>query len=185
MGKLMKNTILTILLTLTIWSCGTRKVQKSDEKIEVTKKDTTEVIVNTGKVENKTETEKTITEENSNWNYSEGTLSPINPDKPMTHTGPDGKTNTFTNTKIDFGTGSGNSIKQSETTKETKTETKDTSATKVNSGSAETIKKESSSKNTERVGASTNIFTWIGIAVAGCILIWFIWFIAFRKKKQE
>lgn len=179
----MRNAILILLLILA--SCGTRKTSKTEESLEISIKDTTEVVINTSKVENKTENETTKVEENTNWNFSQGTASPIDPDKPMTHTGPDGKTNTYTNTKIDFGTGSGNSTKHTETTKETKTETKDTSATEIKSGSAETIKKESTNKTSERVGPGSNIGFWIGIAIAGCILLWFVWFLVFRKKKQE
>lgn len=179
----MRNIILILLITLT--SCGTRKTSKTEEKLEVTKKDTTEVVINTSKVEDKTETETSKVDENTNWNYMEGTLSPIDPEKPMTHTGPDGKTNTFTNTKVDFGTGSGNSTKHTETARETKTESKDTSVAKVNSGSTTEIKKHTKTKNTDRKGTGNSIGFWIGIAIATCIVIWFLWFVIIRRKNTK
>jgi len=181
----MRKDLILWSLLFVMASCGTRKTSKTEEKLEVTKKDTTEIVINTGKVETKTETETAKVDENTNWNYTEGTLSPIDPEKPMTHTGPDGKTNTFTNTKVDFGTGSGNSTKKTETTKETKTETKDTSATKLNSGSATEIKKHTKTKNTDRKGTGSSIGFWIGIAIATCIVLWFLWFVIIRRKKSE
>lgn len=179
----MRNTILIILLVFA--SCGTRKTSKSEENLEATKKDTTTVVINTGKTENKVDTENTKVDETTNWNFSQGTASPIDPDKPMTHTGPDGKTNTYTNTKIDFVAGSGRSTKYTETTRETKTETKDTSATKINSGAVEEIKKNTITKNTDRKGTGGSIGFWIGIAIATCIVIWFLWFVIIRRRKQQ
>lgn len=177
--------IITMFLMLGIWSCGTRKTNKTEEKIQVTKKDTTEIVINTGKVENKIEVETTKTNEISNWDFNHGTVSPVDPEKPMTHTGPDGKTNTYTNTKIEFGKGSGSSTKHTETAKEIKTETKDTSAAIINSGSSEVIKKETTKKETDRKGVGSNIWFWVGIAIASCIVLWFLWFVIIRKKKQE
>lgn len=176
---------ITILILITLFSCGTRKTSKTEENLEVSKKDTTEIVINSGKVEDKSETEATKIEENATWNYTEGTLSPIDPEKPMTHTGPDGKTNSFTNANISFGSGSGNTTTRSETSKEVKTQTKDTSATNINSGSSEELKKVTAKKESDRKGVGSNIGFWIGIAVATCIVLWLLWFVIIKRKKEK
>lgn len=181
MKKLM---IITMFLIFGIWSCGTRKTNKSEEKIEVAKRDTTNIGINTGKVSNKSELENIKNKENASWNFDQGTLTPINPEKPMTHTDPDGKTNTYTNANVNFGSGSGTSIKEFQTNKETKTAIKDTSSTKINSGSSEDIKSIIIKKETDRQGVGTSIWIWVGVSISICIVFAFIWFLISRRKKK-
>lgn len=179
----MRNLIFILLIVLT--SCGTRKTNKTEEKLEVTKKDTTDVTINTGTIDKKIEKENTNTKENSTWDFNSGTMTPINPEKPMTHTDAEGKTNTYTNANVNFGSGSGNKTKETETTRETKTEVRDTSVTKIKIGSTEEIKKTTTKKVTDRKGVGANIWFWIGIAIGTCIVIWFLWFVIIRKRKQK
>lgn len=181
----MKNITLTILLALTIWSCGTKKTSRFEENLSISRKDTTEVNVNTGTVVKTEEAENKVIEENINFNYNEGTLTPINPEKPMTHTGPDGKTNTYTNASVNFGSGSVQSTKKSQEVKETNTEIKDTTSIKLNAAYTEELDKKYTIKETDRKGVASMIEFWIGIAIAYGIIGWFIWFVIYKRKKQE
>lgn len=177
--------ILIVFLTLGICSCGTRKVNKSESKSEVKTKDTTELLVNTGaqvKVEEKTTSEET---NNTQWDYESGTLTPIDPEKPMMHTNSEGKTNTWTNANVNFGKGSGSSETKTNQSTVTKTESKDTTQVKANSGSQADIKQSNKNFDSDRKGAAVNIEFWIGVAIAGGILMWFLWFIFIRRKNTE
>lgn len=105
----MRNIILTILLCVTIWSCGSRKVEKQTDKVDVKieKEVEKEVVKDSEAKKNElvnTNTKETIEED-------ESVVEPIDPDKEMIV---DGKS--YTNAKL--------KTKKTKSTKDTKEQKK-------------------------------------------------------------
>jgi cobalamin biosynthesis Mg chelatase CobN len=178
----MRNVIIILLLSLV--SCGTRNVSKTETKTEIATKDTTSVVINSGTV---TKAEEKSTKEeatNTEWNFESGTATPIDPNKPMTHTDSEGKTTTWTNANVNFSKGSGKAESKSTEKSEVKTETKDTTQVKSNTGSQTAIKQSGKTFNSEREGAVVNIKFWIGAAIATAIILWVLWFLFWKRRKK-
>lgn len=177
--------LLLILFGVITVACGTRKTQKSRAEISTAIKDTAHTKLNTGSTEIKATSIKTYELANAIWSETAGTLTPRNPDIPMSVTTSEGKTTTYNNAIVQFGTKSGAGSTQKEEEVNKVSVKKDTTADESASGHAENIKSEITAGNTDREGVLVNLKFWIAGTVALSIIISLVWFYFWKKKKDN
>jgi len=181
----MKNLIKAVAcFAFIISSCGTRHTSKSSTAVNLTGKDTANIVADASTSDNAASHEEVKREATNAYNSGSGTLTPINPDKPMLIISPEGKTTTVQNGTYSWNTTQGTQ-NSTETGKKSDTLVRIAiTHNKAATGKQIAIDQETAIKATERKGAATTVQFWVGLAISACILIWFLWFI-YKKQHNE
>lgn len=182
----MKNLIKALaVMACILSSCGTRHTTKSTTSLNVATKDTASVVADATAAGYAGSHEEATREATNTYSTGSGTLTPVNPDKPMLITGPDGKTATVQNASFSWNTTQGTQH-STETGKKSDTLARIAAThTAGTTGRQLAVKQVTAVKATDRKGAASSIQFWVGLAIGACILIWFLWFIIFRKQRNE
>lgn len=168
----MKKLILTILLILTLWSCGTRNTKKTEIKEE----EKTEIDSSEKSDEKKEEDRKTVKEEESDIEEESEILIPTDPSKPIKKTveEKDGKkTTTWENASVDTSKKKEKSKKKEVTDEKIKTEIKK----EVKQKQVASKKKSDVSKETERKMGFPYWMLWFLILIPV--------YLAYKKYKEK
>lgn len=176
---------LTILLMSAIWSCGARRTAKERTELKSKKTDTVAVQLKKGSEIATATAIKSSNTVNATFNEQSLTVSPVDPAKPSSYTNAAGQTVSFQNALITTGKRNGNTVTDTKTEVAVSVKQKDTTAAKMATVTHNEINLEQSSKATERESIFTNLWFWIGLAAAICIVLVVFWWLVFGRKKKE
>jgi len=182
----MKNLIKAVAcFAFIVSSCGTRHTSKSSTALNFTGKDTAIIVADAATADHAASHEEEKREATNAYTTGGGTLTPINPDKPMLITSPEGKTTTVQNGTYSWNTTQGTQH-STETGKKSDTLVRIAiTHSKAATGKQIAIDQVIATKVTQRKGAATTVQFWVGLAIGACILIWFLWFVIYKKQHNE
>jgi len=162
--------IITILLALTLCSCGARKVNKQHSEVSSVVKDTTSSQTNS-KTTEVVNSDITVKDNTSiDWNTETATVTPIDAKEPVVITDTNGKTTTIKNATVVINKASG-AIKNDVTTVDKGSVSKtDTTAVKANSGHVETKTSITDSKVVDKKEATTWVWWLLLLIPAGYLV---------------
>lgn len=180
----MKNLLITILLALTIWSCGSRKTNKSEIKEEAQKEIgiKTETDLATEKESEIKKSAETVKENMADVKENTENLEPIDPSKPMVKT----ETKDGSATKTVWENAKVNNHSKTDNSKTTEKAKEETNSVKKERSKSKTIsdlkaKEETKKSDLNKETVKTTGFPWWTL----WLLILIPTYLAYRKYKKN